>query len=222
MDNLDTTVTAGEIVATCRLMMSTGLVVGTWGNVSRRCSPDIFQITPSGVPYHELQPGDLVAVDLQSGDCNGSMRPSTETPLHVAIYRSRPDVGAIVHTHSPYAAVFAVNRIELPPLLEEMAQLVGGSVRVAPYATPGSADLAEGAVDALQDRAAVLLANHGLVGVGRTLKDALTVCQVVEKSAQVCLWARLSGTPHLLGEQEAQKLRQGFLQNYGQPGTDTK
>src|SRR5208337_3948273 len=106
------------------------LVVGTWGNVSRRCSPESFQITPSGIPYHELQPGDMVAVDLQSGDCSGNMRPSTETPLHVAIYRRRPDVGAIVHTHSPYAAVFAVNRTEVPVLLEEIAQLVGGKVRV--------------------------------------------------------------------------------------------
>ena len=93
---------------------------------------------------------------------------------------------------------------------------------MAPYAAPGSTELAEGTVDALQGRAAVLLANHGLVGVGRTLRRALTVCQVVEKSAQVFLWAKLSGSPHLLGEQEVQKLRQGFLQNYGQPGTDAK
>jgi L-fuculose-phosphate aldolase len=222
MDNFDTNGMAGEIVSTCRAMMSTGLVVGTWGNVSRRCSPESFQITPSGIPYHELQSGDIVNVDLLSGNCSGNMRPSTETPLHVAIYRRRPDVGAIVHTHSPYAAVFAVNRTEIPVLLEEMAQLVGGSVAVAPYAAPGSADLAERAVDALQGRAAVLLANHGLVGVGHTLRDALTVCQVVEKSAQVFLWAKLSGSPHLLGVQEVQKLRQGFLQNYGQPGADAK
>ena len=222
MDNLDTAGMAGEIVATCRVMMSTGLVVGTWGNVSRRCSPESFQITPSGVPYNELLPEDLVTVNLQTGSCSGRLCPSTETPLHVAIYRSRPDVGAIVHTHSPYAAVFAVNRIEIPPLLEEMAQLMGGSVRVAPYAAPGSAELAEGAVDALQGRAAVLLANHGLVGVGHTLRDALTVCQVVEKSAQVFLWAKLSGSPHLLDEQEVQELRRGFLQNYGQPGTGAR
>jgi L-fuculose-phosphate aldolase len=221
-DNLDTAGMAGEIVATCRVMMSTGLVVGTWGNVSRRCSPESFQITPSGVPYSELLLEDLVVVDLQTGSCSGRLRPSTEAPLHAAIYRMRPDVGAIVHTHSPYAAVFAVNRAEIPPLMEEMAQLVGGIVRVARYAASGSAELAEGAVAALQDGAAVLLANHGLVGVGRTLKDALTVCQVVEKSAQVFLWARLSGTPHLLGEQEVLELRRGFLQNYGQPGTNAR
>jgi L-fuculose-phosphate aldolase len=213
---------AVEIVTTCRLMMSAGLVVGTWGNVSQRCSPESFQITPSGVPYDKLLPEDLVAVDLETGSCSGRLRPSTETPLHAAIYRSRPDVQAIVHAHSPYAAVFAVNRTEIPPLLEEMAQLVGGSVRVAPYAASGSTDLADGAVDALQGRAAVLLANHGLVGVGRTLLDALTVCQVVEKSAQVFLWARLSGNPHLLGEQDVLELRRGFLQNYGQPGPDAK
>ncbi len=219
-DNVDTAGMAGEIMDTCRVMMSTGLVVGTWGNVSRRCSTEDFLITPSGVPYNELQPGDLVVVNLQTGSCSGSLCPSTETPLHAAIYRRRPDVEAIVHTHSPYAAVFAVNRIELPPLLEEMAQLVGGSVRVAPYAASGSIELAEGAAAAIQDRSAVLLANHGLVGVGRTLKEALTVCQIVEKSAQVFLWAKLSGTPHLLGEKEVLELRQGFLQNYGQQPKD--
>ena len=155
-DNVDTSGMAGEIMDTCRVMMSTGLVVGTWGNVSRRCSTEDFLITPSGVPYNELQPGDLVVVNLQTGSCSGSLCPSTETPLHAAIYRRRPDVEAIIHTHSPYAAVFAVNRIELPPLLEEIAQLVGGSVRVAPYAASGSIELAEGAAAAIQDRFFVL------------------------------------------------------------------
>ena len=155
-DNVDTAGMAGEIMDTCRVMMSTGLVVGTWGNVSRRCSTEDFLITPSGVPYNELQPGDLVVVNLQTGSCSGSLCPSTETPLHAAIYRRRPDVEAIIHTHSPYAAGFAVNRIELPPLLEEIAQLVGGSVRVAPYAASGSIELAEGAAAAIQDRFFVL------------------------------------------------------------------
>lgn len=175
-----------------------------------------FLITPSGVPYDDSRPVDMVAVDLQDGSHSGRLKPSTETLLHTAIYRRRPDVAAIVHTHSPYAAVFAVNRLELPAVLEEMAQLVGESVRVAPYAAPGSAGLAEGAVDTLQGGAAVLLANHGLVGVGNTLKGALTVCQVVEKSAQVFLWARLTGTPFLLEKQTARELRQEFLLNYGQ------
>lgn len=207
---------AGEIVETCRAMMAAGLVAGTWGNVSRRCSPESFLVTPSGVPYADLRPEDLAAVELESGNCSGVMRPSTETPMHAAIYRARPDVEAIVHTHSPRAAVFAANRMEIPPLLEEMAQLVGGSVKVARYASPGTQELADNAVDALQGRAAVLLANHGLVGVGRTPGEALTVCQVVEKSAGVFLWAKLTGTPRLLGEEEVRLLRQGFLHDYGQ------
>ncbi len=126
MDYIDITGIAGEVVEACRVMMSTGLVVGTSGNVSRRCAPESFLITPSGVGYDSLQPNDLVEVDLKTGVCGGIQKPSTETPLRAAIYRARPDVGAIVHTHSPYAAVFAVNRTEIPPLLEEMAQLVGG------------------------------------------------------------------------------------------------
>jgi len=213
---------AEEVVQTCQVMMSTGLVVGTWGNVSRRCSRGVMLITPSGVPYNDLQPDNLVAVDLNSRVCSGSLRPSTEAALHAAIYHQRPDVQAVVHTHSPYAAAFAVTWTEIPPVLEEMAQLVGGGVRVARYAATGSTELAEAAVAALEGRSAALLANHGLVGVGRTLKEALTVCQVVEKSAQVFLLAKLSGSPHLLDEQAVQELRRGFLQNYGQPAAGTR
>lgn len=207
---------AEEIVEACRVMMAAGLVVGTWGNVSRRCPPGSFLITPSGVSYTDLKPEHLTRVDLESGECSGVMRPSTEARMHAAIYRARSDVEAIVHTHSAHAAVFAVNRMEIPPLLEEMAQVVGGCVRVARYASPGTRELATNAVEALQGLAAVLLANHGLVGVGRTLGEALTVCQVVEKSAQVFLWAKLNGTPHLLGEEDVQSLRREFIQNYGQ------
>ncbi len=223
--DLDTGGMAAEIVATCRTMLETGLVVGTWGNVSRRCGRGCLLITPSGIPYPALEAEDLVAVGSNGKPApgeSGRRHPSTETLLHAEIYRARPDVEAVVHTHSPYASVFAVTGVEIPPVLEEMAQLIGGGVRVARYALPGTKQLGEAAVAALEDRSAVLLANHGVVGVGRTLQEALTVCQVVEKSAQVFLWAKLSGSPHLLDEQEVQELRRGFLQNYGQPGTGAR
>lgn len=208
---------AAEIVAVGRQLVSKGLVSGTWGNISARLpETDTFLITPSGVPYENLGPQDLVLLDLEGKVKEGALRPSTETPLHIAIYKKRPDVLGIVHTHSPYASVLAVNRRELPPVLEELAQLLGGTVRVAPYAPPGSRELAEGAVAALEGRSAVILANHGMVGVGRSLKEALLICQVVEKGAQVFLLAQLSGTPHVLSEGEAGLLRKNFLEKYGQ------
>lgn len=208
---------AAEIVAVGRQLVSKGLVSGTWGNISARIpgAGDVL-ITPSGVPYESLEAQDLVLLDPEGKVKKGTLRPSTETPLHIAIYKKRPDVLAIVHTHSPYASVFAVNRRELPPVLEEQAQLLGGTVRVAPYAPPGSKELADGAVTALEGRSAVILANHGVVGVGRSLKDALLICQVVEKGAQVFLLAQLSGKPHVLSERDVGLLRRNFLEKYGQ------
>ncbi|NPV28167.1 MAG: class II aldolase/adducin family protein [Firmicutes bacterium] len=209
-----------EVIKIGRILLRTGLVLGTWGNISIRApGRQGFFITPSGVPYSEMRPQDLVFVDFTGKKREGKMRPSTETPLHAAIYLARQDVHGIIHTHSPFSSVFAVNRMEIPPVLEEVAQIIGGSVRVAPYAPPGSGELAEAAVSALEGRTAVLLANHGLVGVGSSLKEALLVCQVVEKAAQVFLWAKLSGAPCLLAETEVQRLRENFIKNYGQrPG----
>lgn len=206
-----------SVLETGKIIVNSGLVCGTWGNISvRLSSSDSFLITPSGVPYHELTADDLVMVDLQGKVLAGRLKPSSETPLHAAIYRARQDIHGIVHTHSYYASVFAVTRKALPPVLEEMAQILGGEVQVAPYAPAGTSELAAAAVSALGDRAAVLLANHGVVGVGRTLKEALLVCQVVEKGALVSLFAQLTGTLHLLNDDHLCALRSNYLESYGQ------
>lgn len=208
---------AEEIIEAGHQLVRKGLVPGTWGNISARIpGTDTFLITPSGVPYTDLEPQDLVLVDLGGEVREGTLRPSSETPLHAAIYQKRPDVLGIVHTHSTYASVLAVNHLELPPVLDELAQLLGGTVRVAPYAPPGTGGLAAGAVAALERRSAAILANHGVVGVGRSPAEALLICQVVEKGAQVFLLAQLSGTPHVLSERAAVLLRRNFQENYGQ------
>lgn len=208
---------ANAIIEVGHRLVQKGLVAGTWGNISARMpGGDTFLITPSGIPYPDLQPADLVVVDLDGKVRGGDLRPSSETPLHTAIYKERPDLWGIVHTHSTYASVFAANRIDLPPVLEEMAQLLGGTVRVAPYAGPGTEELAAGAVASLGEAAAVILANHGVVGVGRTLAEALLICQVVEKGAQVFLLAKLLGRPYILPEHEVELLRKDFLESYGQ------
>ncbi len=206
---------AREVVRAARALLRAGLVVGTWGNISVRLGSS-FLITPSGVDYLRLRPEDLVLVGPAGEKEAGLLRPSTETPLHAAIYRARPDVGAVVHTHSPYACVCAVNREAIPPLLEEAAQLLGGAVEVAPYAPAGTEALAAAAVSALGEGKAVLLANHGVVGVGKDLREALLVCQVVEKSAFVYLWARASGSPRVLAPEEVAFLYCSFRESYGQ------
>jgi len=204
------------ILDTGREMVSSGLVAGTWGNISVRLSDDALLITPSGLPYTELEADDLVVVNLEGEVVKGRLKPSSETKMHTAIYKQRQDVMGIVHTHSPYASVFAVTRKGLPPVMEEMAMLLGGTVQVAPYQPAGSAELAAAAVEALADRSAVFLANHGVVGVGRSLEEALLVCRIVEKGALVYLLSQMTGTPHLIEDHQVQELRRNFLEYYGQ------
>lgn len=209
---------AREQVARAGVRMArAGLVLGTWGNVSCRVSrEDLVVITPSGMPYDALQPRDIVVVDLNGTVVEGERRPSTELELHLAIYRARPDVKAIMHTHSVFASAMAVARQPVPPVVEDVAQVVGGPVPVAEYAPAGSRELAEEVVRALGRGNAVLLANHGLVGVGENLDEAFNVCQIVEKAAQIYILASLIGKPTVLAENEVIDLRYRYLTSYGQ------
>jgi len=205
-----------ELIKACIDMAGAGLVTGTWGNASIRISEDVMIITPSGMPYHSLAVSDVVTMDLSGHVRKGYRRPSTEFPLHLEIYRRRPDVHAVMHTHSVYACVLAAARVDLPPLLEEQAQLVGGRVPVAEYAPAGSEDLARAVSRALGPGGAVLLANHGLVGVGKDIREALLVCEIVEKASQIYILSHSLGSPVILGESEVASLRKTFLTSYGQ------
>lgn len=201
-------------------MSRLGLVVSTWGNVSVRApGTGLAVITPSGVEYESLDEGMLCVVDLATGAVvDGLLRPSTELAMHLGIYRARADVGGIVHTHSVYATAHSVLRVALPPIVEDLAQAVGGAVECAEYARAGSAALADRVVVGLGDRSAAFIANHGLVGVGRTVRDALRVCLVVEQGARIFSVARALGNPVILPLGEARSLHREFQDSYGQQG----
>lgn len=191
------------VLATSREMVAKGLVVGPAGNVSMRVRDngrDLLAITPSRKQYEALTPDDIQVVDFEADPVEGDLVPSVETLMHVAVYRARPDVGAVVHTHSVYATVLAVARLDLPPLLDEMVTSVGGDVKVAEYAFPSSEALAQEVGRSLGKRNAVILANHGVVGAGRDLRQALAVCELVERAAQVYVLARALGRVNLLPE----------------------
>lgn len=206
-----------QIIEVGKKLIDYRLVAGTWGNISCRIpKTSQYYITPSGMSYYGLKTADLVTVNLEGQIIEGKRKPSSELLLHQEIYKARPDVSAIVHTHSNYACSFAVAQERIPTILEEAAQLIGGHVEVAKYAMPGSLGLAQNGVRALENRNAVLLANHGVVGVGRTLSEALTVVVIVEKLAQVFIGAKMVGTPHVLDDLETKILRENFLKNYGQ------
>lgn len=192
----------------------------TWGNISCRPAGDRIVITPSGISYGRLRYFDLVVVDASGEILQGRWKPSTELLLHLAIYNSRKEIKAIVHAHSLYAAAFAVSREEIPPALEEQAQVVGGTVKVATYAPPGSKELAENTLAALGEEGnAVLLANHGLISVGPDLSLALQRCRVIERNARVILLSKFLGRPHYLDPEDVAALRNDFLFHYGQQGS---
>lgn len=179
-------------------MARKGLVVGSAGNVSMRLGPDLIAITPSRKHYSDLTAEDIQVIDFDGSPVEGELIPSVETMMHVLAYRARPDVGAVVHTHSLYASALAVAHLALPPIIDELVTAIGGEVRVTEYAFPSTEELAQHAAGALLDRNAVLLANHGVVGIGPTLRDALTVCVLVEHAAHIFFLARGLGEVHTL------------------------
>lgn len=209
--------TRKKIVEKGMEMLASNLTVGTWGNISCRVpGEDYIAITPTGMSYDKLVPEDIVIIDIRGKTVSGSRRPSIEVPLHLAIYNAREEIKAIVHTHSAYATAMSAARKEIPGAVEDLVQIVGGNVRVNEYALPGTVQLGINTVKALQGRNAVLLANHGMLGAGRSLEEAFKVCQVVEKSAQVTIMAQLMGGVIELSQDDIDGMRNTYLQGYGQ------
>lgn len=206
-----------QVLSAAREIAGSGMVIGTWGNVSARSQEvEGFVITPSGMDYANLTPEDMVVVDYDGQVVEGRFKPSGETPLHLSIYLARPDVRAIVHVHSPYATAFAVAGIPIPVILEETAQAIGHEIAVVPYAITGSRKLGKHAVQTLgENGCAALLAHHGVVGCGSSVGEALRICYVTEQTAQVGLYARLLGPIKGLPETEVDRLHEGF-KKYGQ------
>ena len=182
-----------QVLEACRRIVAAGLVAGASGNVSRRVEgPDgvpLVAITASQVPYHRLTARDIVVIDFEGDPVEGVGVPSSETLAHLAVYRARPDVGAVVHTHSIYASALAVAGLEIPPLIDEQVVVLGGVVPVAEYAIAGSQELADKACAALGEGNAVLLHNHGVLGVGADLEEAAIACELVERLAQIYVLA---------------------------------
>lgn len=170
------------------------LVTGSWGNISLKFEKDCYAITPSGHRYSTMSVEDIAIINSEGIKLTGECIPSSETPLHLAIYKARPDIRAIVHTHSVYATACSAMHSSIPALIEDTAQVVGGEVRTAKYAISGSNELGEYAVEALGTNHAVLLANHGVVCCGRDLDEALIIAELVEKAARIyCITAAIDG-----------------------------
>ncbi|WP_405446512.1 class II aldolase/adducin family protein [Streptomyces achromogenes] len=203
-----------EVVATARRTVADGLVVGTSGNVSARLG-DLVLVTPSGVPYDRLTPADLTGVDLTGRQVLGTLVPTSELPMHLAVYRAT-DARAVVHTHAVHATAVSTLVPELP-LVHYMAAALGGPVRVAPYAPYGTDELAGNMLRALAGRSGCLLRNHGTVTYGATLDQAYDRTAQLEWMCR--LWLTASSVPGLAPTllTEAQVAEVGErLKGYGQ------
>jgi L-fuculose-phosphate aldolase len=200
------------VVETCRRMNAMGVNQGTVGNVSARIKKG-FLISPTGVPYERLNPDQIVAMDLDGGWA-GDWRPSSEWRIHAAIYRARPEAGAVVHTHAPHATAMSCLRQDVPAFHYMMAVTGGASLRCAAYATYGTAELAANMLDALEGRTACLLANHGAVGFAASLEAALALMAEVDNLCRQYLLARQAGEPVILDAGEMTRVI-GIFKTYG-------
>ncbi|MYS22010.1 L-fuculose 1-phosphate aldolase [Streptomyces sp. DvalAA-14] len=204
-----------DLVDTARRSVADGLVVGTSGNVSARVG-ELVLITPTGVPYDRLGPDDAVAVDLDGRQVRGELRPSSEVPMHLAVYRQTP-ARAIVHTHAPHAtAVSAL--VDKLPNIHYMAAAMGGQIQVARYELYGTEELARAVLRALRDRTGCLMRNHGTLVYGDTLDQAYEHTAQLEWMCRVWLLARSAtdnGSPRTLSQRDMGRVA-AKLKGYGQ------
>jgi L-fuculose-phosphate aldolase len=204
------------IISAARRMNEVGINQGTSGNIGARAGDGIL-ITPSGVPYDDLRPADLVAMTFDGDwECGiAARRPSSECRFHLDVLRARPEFGALVHVHSIHATALACQRRGIPAFHYMVAAAGGHSIRCAPYATFGTARLSRNALKALEGRKACLLANHGAIACGADVESALALAVEVETlAAQYCL-ALQTGRPKILSEVEMKRVLIKFKAGYG-------
>jgi len=203
-----------EIIKGGLRLVKEGLVARTWGNISIRVDETHMFITPSGRNYEDLTPDDIVLVNYHTSKHEGNIKPSSEKELHCEIYRTRKNIHAVIHTHQMNASTVAAAHREVPPILDDMAQIIGPTVRVADYALPSTKKITKKTVRALKGRKAALMANHGAVCIGRDLEEAFVVCQVLEKACKAFIEAEFLGGAKGINKFEAHLMHQIYIRKY--------
>jgi L-fuculose-phosphate aldolase len=206
-----------EVARVAKQLIDSGLVTGTSGNVSASTPEGDVLMTPSGIDYGELEPDDVVLVGVAGEALEGSLQPSTETPMHTGIYRARPEVGAVVHTHSVFATTLACLGWTIPPVHYMLTTLSeDGEIPLAPYTTYGTEQLADYAAEALgESRNACLLQNHGTITVGDSPEEAFSRTVVLEEMAEIYYRTRVAGGPVLLAPEQVEDVA-AKISGYGQ------
>ena len=207
-----------QVVWACNELVRLGLVAGTAGNVTVRIpDTDLIAASPSSVRYDVLATTDVCIVDLVSGDTvDGFRNPTSELLMHTAVHRARTRIGAVIHAHSVAVTALSLLGRGVPPIVDEQVAILGGEIPLCPHELPGSAALAERVVEYLGDLRAVILAHHGMLGVGRDIHQAVAVCHLAERLAEVMLKVLPLGEPQPLPE-EAQKLERAYYELSSRP-----
>ncbi|TEU04893.1 MAG: class II aldolase/adducin family protein [Dehalococcoidia bacterium] len=202
------------VLEAAQQMANMGLVVGTSGNVSMRLGEhsgrELLAITPNARYYDTLDVDDIVVADFEGENVEGELAISIERMLHIGIYKARKKVNAIIHTHPVFGSAISVSTLEIPAFLDDQVTYIGGEIKVAEYALPGTQDLVDNVISALGPRNAVLLANHGAVSVGRDMREAFTICELAEKTAKIYVCALSLGRINPLPA-EAAKVEKAFF-----------
>jgi L-fuculose-phosphate aldolase len=205
-----------DVVKYCKKLITAGLTTGTGGNISiLNREKGLYAISPSGMDYFETEPEDVVVMDLEGQVVDGRRKPSSEHALHRVFYTRRDDIDAVVHTHSTYCTVLATLREGLPAS-NYLVAFAGPDVRCSAYASYGTPELAEVAFEAMTDRKAALLANHGMVAGAKTVAGAFNIADQLEQCAKVYVLARAIGKPVLLDDDEMADMVVRFRDEYGQ------
>jgi L-fuculose-phosphate aldolase len=196
-------------------LLTSGLTKGTGGNISiYNRDLNLVALSPSGIDYFETTPEDVVILNLEGNVIEGKRKPSSELDMHLIFYQNREDINALVHTHSPYCKTIASMRWDLPAV-SYLVAYAGPNVRCSPYETFGTKELAVAAYKYMEDRRAVLLANHGLIAGAHNIETAFTIAEEIEFCAQIYYQTKSLGEPVLLSEQEMANLAEKFA-TYGQ------
>ena len=204
-----------QIVEYGKKLIDANLTKGTGGNLSIfNREKQLMAISPSGIDYFKIKPEDVVILDLEGNKVDGDKSPSSEYEMHRIFYENRRDIDAIIHTHTMYATTIACLNWELPPV-HYMVALAGLNVRCAKYATYGTKELAENAFEAMKDRNAVLLANHGLLAGAKDLANAFNITEEIEYCAELYYRTKCIGEPVILSEEEMTLMLDKF-KSYGQ------
>jgi L-ribulose-5-phosphate 4-epimerase len=210
-----------ELHALHRSLVDHGLVAWTSGNVSARVAPDLMLIKPSGVPYDELRPEDLVLCDLNGVAVTGALRPSSDAASHGYVYRALPEVRGVVHTHSTYATAWAARGEPVPCVLTAMADEFGGEIPVGPLAPIGDDAIGRGIVETLRGHRspAVLMRNHGVFAIGDSPRAAVKAAVMCEDVARTVHLSRQLGESAALTAQTVDALHDRYRNHYGQGDT---